>query len=127
MDNLYCQKLVKDAFLILAVISINFVKEDLGINQPPPPICPEQYIEEWNERYPMFQHGPREPVEFTDSFLERLDPRYRRMWEAQYERRSNSNRADEQRASLEPNASMSDSRAIPDTTSCGMVFYIDSH
>ncbi len=127
MDDLYYKKLVKNAFLILAVVSINFLKDHFGINQPPPPISAEQVIEEWNERHPMFQQVPQEPIEYPDSLLERLDPSYRRLWEARNKRRNKSNRVDEQRVYLEPDASISDTRAIPDTMSCGLVFYIDSH
>ncbi len=125
MDDLYCQKLVKDAFLILAAVSIGLIKSHYGINQPPPPISAEQIIEEWNERHPMFQQVPPEPIEYPDSFLERLSPKYRRLWEAQNKSRNKLNRVLEQRTHLEPNASISDSRANPDTTSSGLVFYID--
>ncbi len=125
MDDLNYQKLVRDAALILAVFSINLIEDFYGINRPPPPICAEQYKKEWNERHPLFQLTPPETPEYPESFLENLSPRYRRMLEATNKSRNEANRVNKQRAHLEPNAYRSDTRSVPDTTSSGLVYYID--
>ena len=126
MDDQYCQKLLKDAILIVAAISLNFIKDHYGINQPPQ-IDPEQHLAEWREKF-FFREGPYvERLEYYDSFLENVDPKFRRLHEVLNRSQHNSNIMNAGHSSRETKSAINETEAYPDTTACGLVFFIDQH
>ncbi len=124
MDDQYCQKLLKDAILIVAAISLNFIKDHYGINQPRQ-IDPEQYLTEWHEKYSFLQGTSEERPEYPESRWENVDPRFRRLHEVLNRSQHNSNIMNAGHSTRETKPAIDESEAFPDTTACGLVFFID--